>query len=325
MSDYMVTDTDLTGIANAIRAKSGGSSPLVFPTGFVSEIGNIPTGTEPSGIKYIWSETDGPGGWDVGGYKYCSVDGSPLLDGHYRLWVDFTDATESHEETITIGFNRVSGSVLIDWGDGTTPVTLINSSGAYTLAANHTYTQSGLFIIDISQISGTTWIFSFSNSLRVSVAAAELTTFTSGHTVPGIGSVTSASDASQKLITACIRNTLSGVPSSGFERCASLNKVIIENGVSSIGNSAFRYCASLMEITAPSSITNINNYAFQDCSMLQKIHMKPTTPPTLGSDVFYHVPASAIIYVPTGYLSAYQSASGWSSYASKMQEEPATT
>lgn len=37
-------DNNLTSIANAIRTKSGGSSSLVFPTGFVSEIGNIPTG-----------------------------------------------------------------------------------------------------------------------------------------------------------------------------------------------------------------------------------------------------------------------------------------
>lgn len=44
MSDYKVTDTELTSVANAIRAKSGGSGQLAFPAGFVSEIGNIPSG-----------------------------------------------------------------------------------------------------------------------------------------------------------------------------------------------------------------------------------------------------------------------------------------
>ena len=41
---YLTTDRDLTSVANAIRAKSGGSADLAFPAGFVSEIGNIPSG-----------------------------------------------------------------------------------------------------------------------------------------------------------------------------------------------------------------------------------------------------------------------------------------
>lgn len=44
MASYVVSDTSLTAVADAIRAKSGGSSQLAFPNGFVSEIGNIPTG-----------------------------------------------------------------------------------------------------------------------------------------------------------------------------------------------------------------------------------------------------------------------------------------
>ncbi len=42
--DSAQLDSDLTSVANAIRAKSGGSSQLAFPSGFVSEIGNIPSG-----------------------------------------------------------------------------------------------------------------------------------------------------------------------------------------------------------------------------------------------------------------------------------------
>jgi hypothetical protein len=42
--DSAQLNTDLTAVANAIRAKSGGSASLVFPGGFVSEIGSIQTG-----------------------------------------------------------------------------------------------------------------------------------------------------------------------------------------------------------------------------------------------------------------------------------------
>lgn len=41
---YLTDGDDLTSVANAIRAKSGGSGQLAFPAGFVSEIGAIPSG-----------------------------------------------------------------------------------------------------------------------------------------------------------------------------------------------------------------------------------------------------------------------------------------
>lgn len=45
--DSTQLDSDLTSVANAIRAKSGGSGQLAFPAGFVSEIGNISGGMAP--------------------------------------------------------------------------------------------------------------------------------------------------------------------------------------------------------------------------------------------------------------------------------------
>lgn len=42
--DSTQLDADLLSVANAIRAKSGGSGSLAFPAGFVSEIGSISGG-----------------------------------------------------------------------------------------------------------------------------------------------------------------------------------------------------------------------------------------------------------------------------------------
>lgn len=44
MTDYLVTDTELTSVANAIRTKGGTSAQLNFPTEFVSAIGDISSG-----------------------------------------------------------------------------------------------------------------------------------------------------------------------------------------------------------------------------------------------------------------------------------------
>lgn len=50
MTDYLVTDTELTSIADAIRTKGGTSANLSFPTEFVSAINAIETGG--GGLEY---------------------------------------------------------------------------------------------------------------------------------------------------------------------------------------------------------------------------------------------------------------------------------
>ena len=38
MAEFLTFDTDLTAVANAIRAKGGTSAQLIYPSGFVSAI-----------------------------------------------------------------------------------------------------------------------------------------------------------------------------------------------------------------------------------------------------------------------------------------------
>ena len=38
MTDYVVRDTQLTSVADAIRAKGGTSAPMAFPDGFVDAL-----------------------------------------------------------------------------------------------------------------------------------------------------------------------------------------------------------------------------------------------------------------------------------------------
>ena len=44
MADYIVKDTELTSVANAIRTAGGTNSLLSFPNGFVSAVNNISGG-----------------------------------------------------------------------------------------------------------------------------------------------------------------------------------------------------------------------------------------------------------------------------------------
>lgn len=47
MSNYIVSDTDLTSVADAIRTKAETNSSLVFPSGFVTAINSITTSSGP--------------------------------------------------------------------------------------------------------------------------------------------------------------------------------------------------------------------------------------------------------------------------------------
>lgn len=50
--DSTQLNADLTSVANAIRAKSGGSNSLAFPSGFITEIASIPTVIDGNNLEY---------------------------------------------------------------------------------------------------------------------------------------------------------------------------------------------------------------------------------------------------------------------------------
>lgn len=49
--EYLTNNTDLTAVADAIRAKSGTTTPLVYPNGFVTAINNIQVSSGGVDIK----------------------------------------------------------------------------------------------------------------------------------------------------------------------------------------------------------------------------------------------------------------------------------
>lgn len=113
-----------------------------------------------------------------------------------------------------------------------------------------------------------------------------------------------------------------------FETCESMRNVIVPNSVTSIYTSAFSSCYILSKITIPNSVTDIGTYVFANCYSLAEVHIKCTTPPTLANTNAFSnsIGADCKIYVPYSedhsILEAYKSATNWSTYASKMQEEP---
>ena len=94
--------------------------------------------------------------------------------------------------------------------------------------------------------------------------------------------------------------------------------------VTNIAYSTFMHCSQLKTITIPSTVTTIGEYAFWGCSSLDSITILSGTPPRLAS---IQVPTAIFddtnecpIYVPSGSVEAYKTASGWSRYAERIQE-----
>ena len=168
-------------------------------------------------------------------------------------------------------------------------------------------------------------------SIPEGVTSISSATFNSCYSLASItipDSVTSINDHAFQyccsLSSISIPDSVTIIGASAFHGCDSLSSITIPDSVTSIGSYAFNNCYSLASISIPEGVTSIGSYAFQNCYGMAEYHLKPTTPPTLSStNAFSGIPSDCIIYVPVGCLETYQNATNWTTYASKMQEEPA--
>ena len=149
---------------------------------------------------------------------------------------------------------------------------------------------------------------------------SSLTSITIPSGVTSIGQNASFSCSSLTSIT--IPSGVTSIGISTFNSCSSLTSVTISSGVTSIGNYAFNGCYSLTSVTIPSTVTSIGNNAFSSASGLGFIKFGSTTPPTVSAaSAWTKIPTDCIIYVPTGSLSTYTSASYYPSSSQYTYEE----
>ena len=98
MADYLTTDTELTSVANAIRTKGGTSASLVYPTGFVTAIQNIPSGGGGTDV----SDTTAVAG-DVLTGKYFHIADGTKVQGTIASKTSSDVTTSNNVVTIPAG------------------------------------------------------------------------------------------------------------------------------------------------------------------------------------------------------------------------------
>lgn len=104
-----------------------------------------------------------------------------------------------------------------------------------------------------------------------------------------------------------------------FQYNYTLEHIDLPNTITDIGQRAFTYSV-LKEITIPNSVHEMGNEVFAYCQKLEKVEMKSTTPPTIGTNMFKNCTALEQIIVPIGSGDAYKSATNWSAYADIIVE-----
>ena len=300
MAKYITTDTELTAVADAIRAKSGGSSALTYPSGFVSEIEAIPTGgggVAPNDVNFL--DYDGTivasytaadfanlsalpqnpshDGLTAQGWNYTLANAKTYVasygkldigqmyitdDGKTRLYI--TIAAEGRMTVPLYWSQTVANGVTINWGDGSSAETF---SGTGNKNTTHEYAAIGDYVISLAVATGCTL---------------------------GLGNGTDIA-------------TVLGGGNNGMVYQNMLKKVEIGSGVTSISNNAFRNCYSLSTVVIPQGITTISIYAFTSCYSLSSVVI-PQGITTISSYAFYNCYSLAYVVIPQGVTSIGDSA-----------------
>jgi hypothetical protein len=97
-----------------------------------------------------------------------------------------------------------------------------------------------------------------------------------------------------------------------------ITSLILPSIQGSIGIQCCHNCANLKNILFGSELTSIGGEGFNNLPALESVVLQSTTPPSLGSYV-WNGTNNCLFYVPDSSVEAYKTASGWSSYASRIK------
>ena len=108
---------------------------------------------------------------------------------------------------------------------------------------------------------------------------------------------------------------------SAFANCRSLRRINLPASLDTIGNNTANSAYGLgSEVHIPVGVTSIGSLAFANTYCVRAFYLHPTTPPSIQANTFNGIVDSCVFYVPHGCLEAYQTATNWAAYASRMVE-----
>ena len=324
----MALTDKLTAIANAIRAKTGGSSTLTLPqmAQAIDELNPLPveeknvnfcdfkgnlahsyTAAEAEALTELPEAPTIEGftfqkwNWSLASIKTwltkhenddCDLNVGGLYvttDGHTRIYMHLREAELTNLE-MPFCIQQMAGTVVIDWGDGSTPET-ITAAGVYS----HTWQVNQYpanVVIDIEYIP--------SGSTKLVLGRA-------------VGNRPYGLFNNETYYAGCVEKVEFGnnidflTYSSTFRNCTHLREINLPDGIMNIGNSTFISCTNLALIVLPDGITSIGDYTFFGCTNLA-LTVLPDGVTSIGSSAFYGCANLALTVLPDGITSIGDSA-----------------
>lgn len=99
-----------------------------------------------------------------------------------------------------------------------------------------------------------------------------------------------------------------------------ITTITIPDGVTDIGSWSFHLDKQVTKVYLPSTVTAILKCAFYECGAITEVHIKATTPPSVGWSGFNPAYKTATLYVPNGYKDTYAKANYWKSFNNIVEE-----
>jgi hypothetical protein len=301
---YYATGTEVTSIADAIRAKTGTSEQLAFPEGFVDAIDGMHTSVPSINDDVIYIDYDGTvvysytkedfagltehpsnpthTGLTAQGWNWTLSDAQTYVGKYGKLVIGQSYITTSGKTEIDVDINNtvalspimqisVNGTITIDWGDGST-ADEITKSTYYTVFQSHTYTSTGKYTITIDASENSTYKFYDASSSNASILYV------------------AADNKYPRTMSYCIENIRlgNGIEMEGYDfKNTGIKTITIPKNITQIGTYAFYQCPYLQAVVIPSTVTSIGNSAFYRTYSL-KLCSIPKQTTSLGTYVFFN-------------------------------------
>ena len=319
MSKVLVTESYLTDIGNAIRAKTKGTTkykPSEMAKAIDSISGGDPTVVVNSDSAWKYSVTQKEHENIV-----VNVSGSTFGDNTsgYQTKLIFTPAVST-----SYGYNAGTIRKTVDeenhianfTADDATEVDgLLKDgwAGIYVLASSSNSDLVSYYFNDYTNHSSSK--VSINTSIENLLILGYYTEDSSGNLVAKTRYNAATYDPSTKASLKKYQNKYATeIGSSAFMRCSALKTIDLPNATT-IGSSAFSNCYVLESVDLPNA-TTIGSSAFMSCNM-EKIYLRSKTMCTCTGNP--NIASSATIYVPESLIDSYKTATYWSSYASKFK------
>lgn len=309
----------LTDVADAIRTKKG-TSGLIDPQDFSSEIASIPSGGTsklPEVIdKSVTQITASDLGQirTIGNYTFqsCTALTSVVIPNTVTSIGDsaFYNCYYLTNLTIPNTIKEIGVEAF-----GRTAISNI------TLPNTLTHLRNGAFR-DCRYLLSLTIPSSVGNipTTICSGCQALTTVIFENNSMTKVGNSSFAGCSA--LINVTLPTSLITIGDSAFNNCTALTNINIPSTVSTIGTMAFYSCPSLINLKFSNALTRIQQNAFAGSSSLNSITIEATNPPVLDAYNAFNNTNNCPIYVPAESVTDYQTATNWSSLASRIQAIP---